>query len=318
VSDIQARLREIARRLLTEGHVRVFIGFGPGFEANRPVPFFAADPDAADRLLLDEFCAAGLARYVLEEVREGPVGLVARGCDGLGLERLLADHRVAREQLYVVGVSCRGVVDPDRACAAAGEEVRAARVNGETVTLITPTAERSFPRSACLLDKCLRCQDPTPRIADVLLGEAIPPGERDLAHVDAVERMPSDERYRFWARQFERCLRCLACRQVCPACNCVSCSLDRPEWLERGTGLAEQFMFHFTRAYHVAGRCVACGECERACPAGIPLGLLNDKFMKDLRDLFGVAAPHRPGDVEPLGKFCPDDPEGWHEGGEGT
>ncbi|URW87892.1 4Fe-4S dicluster domain-containing protein [Blautia wexlerae] len=29
-------------------------------------------------------------------------------------------------------------------------------------------------------------------------------------------------------------------------------------------------MFHIIRAFHVAGRCTDCGECDRVCPQGIP------------------------------------------------
>lgn len=42
-------------------------------------------------------------------------------------------------------------------------------------------------------------------------------------------------------------------------------------------------MFQVTRIIHVAGRCTDCGECERACPVGIPLRSLTKK-MEDLVD----------------------------------
>ena len=46
-------------------------------------------------------------------------------------------------------------------------------------------------------------------------------------------------------------------------------------------------MFHIIRAYHVAGRCTDCGECSRVCPQGIPLHLLNRKFIKDINTFYG-------------------------------
>jgi len=36
---------------------------------------------------------------------------------------------------------------------------------------------------------------------------------------------------------------------------------------------------------------------------------LNDKLLKDITDLFEVERPHVPVDVEPLGKFDPEDPD---------
>lgn len=70
-------------------------------------------------------------------------------------------------------------------------------------------------------------------------------------------------------------------------------------------------MFHIIRAFHVAGRCTDCGECSRVCPQGIPLHLLNRKFIKDINDFYGdyqageVAEQRNPlvnfteGDIEP-------------------
>jgi len=311
VTDYQGLLRGIARELLSSGQVATFIGFKAGFDPCRPVPHFVRDARRADTLIVSAFCGAGLARHVLEAIDDGPVGILARGCDGLGLERLIADGRVARERLHVVAMACRGAVDPDRARRILGRVPERAEVDDEGVTLMAGDEARRAPRDSCLLERCLGCVDPSPRLSDTRLGDPLTPGQRDFGAVTRMEALPAEGRYAFWSRQFRRCLRCDACRNVCPACSCRSCSLDDPELQERTTGLAEQFGFHFTRAYHVAGRCVACGECQRACPMNIPLSLLNDKFLKDIRDLFGIAAPHRPADIEPLALYRPDDPEGW-------
>jgi ferredoxin len=315
MSEREDRLIDLASQLLAHGRVRTFIGFGPGYEPSRPVPWFAQDASSAAQLLLNPFCGPTLARYLLDDSCPGPVGILARGCDGLGIERLLADCRVSRDRVHVVGVTCRGAVDPDKAFRVAGEVPLSAQLEGERVRLTTASGSREFSRPSCLYDRCLSCADPSPRWADDWLDEPLPPGEREFAGVPELEQQDADQRYAFWTRQFSRCLRCHACRQACPACHCVSCSLDHPEWLDGSSSLDNSFMYHFTRAYHVAGRCIACGECQQACPAQIPLMLLNDKFMRDIRDLFGVCQPHRPQEKEPLGQFCPDDPEGWREGG---
>ncbi|MEW6081002.1 MAG: Coenzyme F420 hydrogenase/dehydrogenase, beta subunit C-terminal domain [Bacillota bacterium] len=321
----QTQVRKTAEDLMKTGKARLFIGYTEGLEAARPVAFFLKDPERAGALVLNEFCGAGLAKYVLDEAVSPdalsgeplpPVAIVAKGCDALGLERLMADNRVPRDELYIIGIACHGIVDPGKVLEVTGEEPVSAQVEKDHVAVMTTRGSHRLAKAGCLMDKCLTCEDPTPRVYDVLLGDPVqegPAGKRDFSGVTQVESLSPDERYEFWARQFQRCLRCFACRNVCPACNCSVCSLDErePEWLSRSTDLPEQFMFHFTRAYHVAGRCVACGECQRACPVGIPLMLLNEKFMKDIRDLFGEPAPHRPSEVEPLGKFCPDDPEGW-------
>ena len=44
------------------------------------------------------------------------------------------------------------------------------------------------------------------------------------------------------------------------------------------------------RAYHLAGRCVGCDECERVCPMDIPISLLNLKLAQEVDELFGYQA----------------------------
>lgn len=316
----QEQLRKEAENALATGQVDVFIGYQPGFEVGRPVPAFAREAEGAKELVLDEFSGVSLSKYLLREVDRAPenpsIGIVAKGCDGLGIERLLYDQCIGRDQLHIVGVGCRGIVDPEKAGRLCGNSVDAAQIKRQEVVVHTPSGKRRLNKEDVLLDKCLKCENPTPRVYDVLLGDEIERGpvRKDrFEGVRELEQLSADERYEFWVRQFDRCLRCFACRNVCPACSCVTCSLEEeePQWLSRNTSPSEQFMFHFTRAYHVAGRCVSCGACEEVCPVGVPLMLLNEKLLKDVGEMFEEPAPHLPSETEPLGEFSHDDPEGW-------
>ena len=321
LSTLENQLIAEVKELLESGKVRMFVGFTRGFEAAKPVPAFIDNPQDAEKLVLNPFVGMTIAKYALEKASKGdgaPVGMLVKGCDGLGLARLFRDRRVNPEDVYVVGYNCRGMVDADKARARTGLGITAARLEGDEVHLETADGWVTWPRSEVLLDKCLTCENPVPPEYEVLLGDEGdqgPVGQRDFADVAALEALSPDERYQFWSRQFERCLRCFACRNACAACNCITCSLEdrEVEWLGKNTQLSEQFMFHFTRAYHVAGRCVGCGECQKVCPVDIPLMLLNEKLMRDIRDLFGVADPQVPRETEPLGEFNPEDPEGWRE-----
>ena len=49
-------------------------------------------------------------------------------------------------------------------------------------------------------------------------------------------------------------------------------------------------MFQVARIIHVAGRCVDCGECERACPVNIPLRSLTKKMEEIIDELFRYKA----------------------------
>ena len=108
--------------------------------------------------------------------------------------------------------------------------------------------------------------------------------------IEQLENMTAEERYNFWREQLSKCIRCNACRNVCPACTCEKCVFDNPNSGVENKAPADSFeenMFHIIRAFHVAGRCTDCGECSRVCPQNIPLHLLNRKFIKDINSLYG-------------------------------
>jgi L-lactate utilization protein LutB len=45
-------------------------------------------------------------------------------------------------------------------------------------------------------------------------------------------------------------------------------------------------MYHLTRFYHLAGRCVDCGECTRSCPVNIPLNLFHKYLARECEEMF--------------------------------
>ena len=149
---------------------------------------------------------------------------------------------------------------------------------------------------------------------DELIGEKVPESDKPerFDAVNELEKKSPDEKYEYWAKQFDKCIRCYACRNACPACNCRECYVDqyRVGWQGKQNNRAENQVFGLTRAFHISDRCIECGECERVCPMGLPLMELNRKLIKDLNELFG---PYEAGvDPEvkpPLGLYSEDDPE---------
>ena len=111
-----------------------------------------------------------------------------------------------------------------------------------------------------------------------------------MAEVEAIEAMSPAEKFAFFQGELSKCIRCNACRNVCPACSCRKCVFDSTKFdtaQKANTTTFEEKMFHIIRAFHVAGRCTDCGECSRVCPQGIPLHLFNRKFIKDINELYG-------------------------------
>ncbi|MGE5485099.1 MAG: 4Fe-4S dicluster domain-containing protein [Ignavibacteriales bacterium] len=318
-ADTVKTLRGLAGEVLQSGKTSVVIGYREGWDGSRPVPCFIRRPEEAGVLIFDDRCTMSLAKYVIDFVgqkgRLGPDGRVAvllKGCDSLGLRRLVMDRRIDRGSVYAVGVRCgiAGAGVPTK-CAGCGntEPVDCDVVIGETGG--PPAGDRASPPTGAPAGD--RAGVPAAgRASDCAGGPAGDGGSsrRDFSKIDELERLSAEERYRYWARRFERCIRCYACRNACPACHCRECSLDPGGlWLTAERTISEQAMYHFARAFHVAGRCTDCGECERVCPVGLPLTAINRKIMRDVKNLFGVEKPEMPEETEPFGRYSGDDPE---------
>ena len=99
----------------------------------------------------------------------------------------------------------------------------------------------------------------------------------DKALLDRLEAMSREERWAFWQKELSRCMKCYACRSSCPMCYCEHCTMDcnRPQWVPVASHGLGNLEYHMVRTMHLAGRCVECGDCGRACPVGIPVHLLT-------------------------------------------
>jgi formate dehydrogenase subunit beta len=102
-----------------------------------------------------------------------------------------------------------------------------------------------------------------------------------------LDALADEERLMRWMYEFQKCIKCYGCRNICPVCVCSGCSLENEELVAGGTLPPEVPIFHLVRAVHMAGRCVDCGLCEAVCPAHIPLRLLYGKVNSIVLALFG-------------------------------
>jgi formate dehydrogenase subunit beta len=271
------QLRAQARQLLEDGRVDCVIGYEVSPRGGAR-PAFVYDPAETDRLIWSKDCIHNLVTYLHDKKKprrrgeEPPsVAIVVKPCDSRAINILLAEQQIERERVFIIGVTCEGVHDGARG--GQQDELQA---------------------------RCIRCGDREPVIYDMLLGEPpeVPSVEENYADLGRIKELPPAERLAFWMREFDRCIRCYACRQVCPGCYCTTCMFERDDglWVDIGIELPQKHVFHLGRALHLAGRCVECDECERVCPMGLPLSLLNRRLVQEMEALFG----HRAGREEVL------------------
>lgn len=306
---MQEQLIKRAKELLSEGKVQKVVGWKKGlFEDDITPAVFTSAEELDKDFVFNKFCKANLSKYLVKitkdieiaksttrmnntmakqrdpNAQDAPipsevVAVFLKPNDTLSFTQLLKENRITREDVYAIGVPCQDTVD-----------------GGEL---------------------CDNCKGKKPVSCDEYIGvdpnaDVAPNAER-MAEVAKLEAMTADERNAFWKNEFSRCLRCNACRDICPACTCEKCVFDNNK-LYTSQKVAqtnfEESLFHIIRAWHVAGRCTDCGECSRVCPQHIPLYLLNRKYIKDINEIYGDYQAGQDMDSKPaMWTFKTDDPE---------
>lgn len=295
---MQEVMKKRAIELLENGTVVSVIGWKAGeFSYDMTPAVFESKAEIEADFNYNDFCGANLSKYLIKEaakvaVNGGKVLVFLKPCDTYSFNQLTAEHRINRENVYVIGVQCDGKADVNKIKSAGIDGILGIEENGENYTVKTIYGDENIAKKDALADRCITCKSKKLAAYDEIIGEN---GEDqpDCGRFDLVEKlenMSAEERFDFWRGEFSKCIRCNACRNVCPACTCENCVFDNPNSGIAQKAAADTFeenMFHIIRAFHVAGRCTDCGECSRVCPQHIPLHLLNRKFIKDIDSLYG-------------------------------
>lgn len=140
---------------------------------------------------------------------------------------------------------------------------------------------------ACSEEQARICRCLRPYPSEIVVGEKVEGIEDDIA--ERLRNMGREQRLAFWEEEFKKCNKCYGCSENCPVCVCDECALEDCMFVKT-EGIPPSKAFHLIRAYHIADKCIECGECERSCPVAIPLRSLQRMLAEDLKELFGFQA----------------------------
>ena len=285
---MQDKLIARAKELLASGKVQKVVGWKKGlFEDDITPAVFTSAEELDKDFVFNENCKANLSKYLVgitkeieiaksttrmnntmakqrdpnaedKPIPQAVVLVFLKPSDTYSFTQLLKENRITREDVYAIGVPCQDTLNGGEVCeSCAGKK----HVSCDELIGVDEAAEANLE-----------------------------PNTKRMEEVAKLEAMSVEERYEFWRNEFSRCIRCNACRNICPACTCEKCVFDNHALFTSQKVAQTSFeedLFHIIRAWHVAGRCTDCGECSRVCPQNIPLYLLNRKFIKDINEIYG-------------------------------
>lgn len=287
------KIRGTARKLLEKGTVDVFIGYAKGSVPMMNEPVLIKDPAEAAILHWDSHCGLNLCNYLTK--RTDRIGIVANGCNSRNIVTHIIENQIKREQLYIVGIPCTGMIDHRAVKRAVGNrDILEVLEEKDRFTVKGQGFQETFEKKRFLRTNCTTCPHRNPVVYDEMVADPVeePKEVAPFKDVEAIEMKSPDEKRKFFTQLIASCIRCYACRNACPLCYCPTCFVDesRPQWVGKSIDPVDTMTFHFLRAYHCAGRCTDCGACERVCPVGIPVRQFTKKLNKDAYDLFGWEA----------------------------
>lgn len=272
---MENQLRNAIKKLLEEKTVGVAIGYGPVGVDGAVGAVFAASPEEADQFVWNADCVQNLAVHLTRpEVKAlGKPAVVVNERGARAVVLLCNEAQIKREDVVIVAINSSGTP-------AITEYLNSVA----DVVLEGPVAEDKTPDARTAATR---------------------------KQLEELRAMSSEERFAFWRDQFSRCVRCYACRQSCPLCYCNRCVADknRPTRIDTSASLKGNFAWNILRAFHLAGRCVGCGACSQACPAGIPLHLLNLTLADAAKENYGFVSGMELGAAPLIGSYAPTDKE---------
>ena len=276
-----------------------------------------------------------------------PIAVVLRPCEIRALVELVKLQQVSMDPFLIIGVDCWGTYSVQDYAAKVSQSLHDTSVTTDFLKQVTAGNLPKELRSACRgcqhpaptyadmviqligedIYQQIRLEAKTEKgkeIFNALELEVTPESserENALAKLkEAKKQLAEQDQFDFLETISSLCINCHNCRAVCPICYCKQCVFDGGvfeyplekylNWSGKKGVLGmppDKLLFHLTRMSHVATSCVACGQCEAACPNGIPLGQVYRKISTAAQEALGYEAGRSLDEELPLTTFREDE-----------
>jgi len=283
-SAITEEIRGKCKELLESGTVDTVIGYKYCEDTQSGLPCFIDDPTCSADLIWSNRCISYLAGYLLE--LKGKVAIVAKACDARAVINLTNENQLSRDNVYIIGITCFGMVD-----------------------------SFDVPLSACL-----ECNVGVPPEYDILVDVSL---SGSIDHI-INNKHDIDTSFNRFLGEINKCILCFGCRQSCYGCYCNTCFIDRnePDWQTGSPDVGKKMLYHLGRSIHLSGRCVECGACENVCASGVDIRYLIRSVTQYIEKTYDYRTgmdfgtdpamlTYKPDDVETgfLGHSDPENPD---------
>ncbi|MGN0165030.1 MAG: 4Fe-4S ferredoxin, partial [Lachnospiraceae bacterium] len=197
-----------AKELLADGSVNRVAGWKKGEFSYDITPAIFESAEELDKdFVYDDFCGANLSKYLVAESRkEGKVLVFLKPCDSYSFAQLIKEHRIIRDNVYVIGIPCYGKADINKIREKGIDGVLGIKDAGMNFTVESLYGDATVAKMDVYAERCLACKSKKHPVYDELMGEEgdVVPSNR-FDKVAEIEAMTPDERYEFWRGELSRC-----------------------------------------------------------------------------------------------------------------
>ena len=189
-------IKNKVRELLENQTVSRVLGWKTGEFFYDETPAVFNSVEELEELVYDGFSAPNLSKYLIKESRkEGKIAVLLKPCDSYSFNQLQKEHRFNRDNVYAVGIPCRGKLDIEKIKALGIKGIQSIKEEGNQLVIETLYGTKTVEREEVLLDRCYCCKGSKHVAAD------------EVIECDLPEREPQD--------RFDRVAKLEAMTAVC-------------------------------------------------------------------------------------------------------